>query len=278
MTIIVTGASGFIGHKVMEELLRRGLNACAVSRKPVKFKNSLIVDDYLQTPSGDILIHLADNPNRIKVNQIGDNYLNEAKFLASKLILKDYKRIFFASSAVVYGDNDERPHKPKDEVFASDIYSRSKLECEELFLTHNNSVIARFSNLYGFGMSAENVVTKIINQLVSSNQIRIWNDKPIRDFLWIDDAVNAIIEMALGTSKGVYNVAAGRSTSIHELINTAIKVSNNYSHFNIKVTQPSDKNSSILLDISDTIDSFNWLPNVKLEDGIKLLLNKKTRT
>lgn len=276
MKVIVTGASGFVGQRVVRELLRRGVKTCAVARHPVAFPDSLVVDNYFDTPSGDILIHLAENPNRAEVNEIGSAYLSRTGALANSLVSKGYQRIVYASSAVVYGDKDKRSHKPNDPVLATDVYSRSKLECEMLF-DKNNGVIARISNLYGVGMSTENVFSKIIQQVRCAGEIKVWNDKPIRDFLLVDDAVDALVEMALGKAKGIYNVASGRAVSIGELIDAALLSSGVYKEFTGTLTKSTDAYSAIFLDISDTFDSFGWAPKVKLEDGIKLLLNNDMR-
>ena len=272
MKVIVTGASGFIGHRVVKELLRRGVETCAVARSPLEFSDSLVVDNYLDTPNGDILIHLAENPNRAQVNKMGNAYADEASALAKALISKGYQRIVFASSVVVYGDKGKKLHKPIDPVLADDIYSQSKLDCELLF-EKCNGVIARISNVYGVGMSTENVFSKIIEQVPCTDEVKVWNDKPIRDFLWIDDAVDALVEMALGKAKGVYNVASGKAVSIKELVNTVLITSGFDKKCTLSVTKPTDEYSSIMLDISDTFNSFEWIPKMKLEDGIKQLLN-----
>tara|TARA_B100000780_G_scaffold170520_1_gene119391 strand:+ start:5360 stop:6196 length:837 start_codon:yes stop_codon:yes gene_type:complete len=274
--VIVTGASGFVGHRVVKELLRRGVKTCAVARHPVEFPDSVVVDNYFDTPSGDVLIHLAENPNRAQVNKIGSAYLSEAGALANSLVSKGYQRIVFASSAVVYGDKDKRRHKPIDPVLATDVYSQSKLECEMLF-DKNNGVIARISNLYGVGMSTENVFSKIIQQVRCAGEVKVWNDKPIRDFLWVDDAVDALVEMALGKAKGIYNVASGRAVSIGELIDATLLSSGVDKQYTRTLTKSAEAYSAIFLDISDTFDSFGWAPKMKLEDGIKRLLNNKMR-
>ena len=64
MIIVVTGASGFVGRRVVAKLLAKGVAVCAVARHPVEFPDSVVVDNYFDTPAGDILIHLAENPNR----------------------------------------------------------------------------------------------------------------------------------------------------------------------------------------------------------------------
>jgi UDP-glucose 4-epimerase len=276
MKIIVTGASGFVGHRVVTELLRRGIETCAVARSSIDFTDSLIVDNYLDTPKGDILIHLADNPSRAQVNKIGSSYAAEAKDVANGLISKGYQRIIFASSVVVYGDKAKKPHKPTDPALAHDIYAQSKLEREELFC-QSNGAIARLSNLYGVGMSSQNVLSKVIEQLTSGDAINVWNDKPIRDFLWIDDAVDALVEMALGKAEGIYNVGSGEAVSIKELVKTVLKAADVDNEYVLAVTKPSDEFSSIMLDVADTFNSFGWMPKVTLEAGIRHLLKNTNR-
>jgi UDP-glucose 4-epimerase len=274
MKVVVTGASGFVGNRVVKELLKRGIETCAVARRPVEFTNSLVVDSYFDTPEGDILIHLAENPNRTQVNKMGDDYAVEARALTKALILKDFQRIVFASSVVVYGDKNQELCKPMDPVLADDVYSQSKLDCE-LLIEKNNGVIARMSNLYGIGMSADNVFSKIINQIPCTNEIEVWNDRPVRDFLWIDDAVNALVEIALGKATGFYNIASGDAVSINELVHMVLAVSGFDKICKLTVTKPIDKESSIKLDISDTFNAFGWKPKMQLKDGIKQLLNYK---
>jgi UDP-glucose 4-epimerase len=274
MKVIVTGASGFVGNRVVEELLKKGVKTCAVARRPVKFVDSLVVGSYLDTPEGDILIHLAENSNRVQVNNMGNDYAVEARALTKALISKGFQRIVFASSVVVYGDKNQELCKPMDPVLADDIYSKSKLDCESL-IEHHNGVIARMSNLYGVGMSSDNVFSKIIDQIPCNNKIAVWNDRPVRDFLWIDDAINALVQMALGKAKGIYNVASGNAVSINELANMVLAVSGFDKKCKLTVTKLIDEESSIKLDISDTFNAFGWKPKMKLEDGIKQLLNHK---
>tara|TARA_B100001559_G_C16476452_1_gene611631 strand:- start:516 stop:1352 length:837 start_codon:yes stop_codon:yes gene_type:complete len=276
MKVVVTGASGFLGNRVVEKLMARGVEVCAVARQPLKFSNSQVVNNYLDTPKGDVLIHLAENSDRGQVNKIGHAYLVESANIAKALISKGFGRTVFASSAAVYGDRSTKLHKPTDCVVGDDVYAKAKLESEKIF-QNSNGVIARLSNLYGIGMSPENVFSSVINQLLYADDIKVWNDKPIRDFLWIDDAADALVAMTLEEAEGIYNVASGRAVSIREFINTALMVSDIDKKHSVTVTKPNEVYSAIMLDISQTYDSFDWIPKMELENGIRYLLNKEVR-
>ena len=99
--------------------------------------------------------------------------------------------------------------------------------------------------------------------------------KPIRDFLWIEDAVNALIKIALGKATGIFNVASGEAVSINELISKILNKSGIDKKVKILVSKPNKIVSIIKPDILDTFTSFGWKPKMKLENGINELLNKK---
>ena len=126
-------------------------------------------------------------------------------------------------------------------------------------------------------MSAGNVVSTIIDQVLNTNEVKVWNDAPIRDFLWIDDAAHALVEMALGKADGIYNVASGNAVSIREFINIALMVSGVDKDYYLTVAKSEQAFSAISLDISSTLESFDWEPKMKLDDGIRQLLNNEVR-
>ena len=268
MKIIVTGASGFIGKHLINKLLSMNVETCGVSRKPINIQNAITVKSYYDTPVGDILIHLAENSNRTRENQI-----NQSTTIIKHLSSKGFKRIIYVSSVAVYGDKSLKPHKPNEKVFPHDNYSKYKIACEKL-INEKEGVVARMSNIYGPGMSENNVFSKIIKQISPNNSIKIWSDKPIRDFLWVEDAADALVKMALGSEIGIFNVASGRSVSIKELIHIIVNTYGLKSDYSLELTKNIDKASTLAVDISKTCKVFEWMPKKKLEDGIKELLKR----
>ena len=156
--IIVTGASGFLGQALLNCLAKEDVDVFGISRG--HHPGLIHVKTYEDTPPGDILIHLAETSDRNIANQEGQNYEKKAIHIIKNLQKKGFSRIIYASSAVLYGDDELTPRRVGDPVVCNDTYSRLKLNCEKRVLLEGGAV-ARFSNIYGPKMSKKNVVGDI---------------------------------------------------------------------------------------------------------------------
>jgi nucleoside-diphosphate-sugar epimerase len=269
-TIVLTGASGFIG-KHLQEILEKeeGLDVIPTSRS--RTSGYFYVEDYSKIPQGDILIHLAGNNSTSNSAKQADNeFLDNLR----KVKRMNFSRIVLVSSAVVYGDNFETPRKESDPVFVNSEYSRLKLEAEKLVLSSANNLVVRLSNVYGPGMSPSNVVSHIFSQLASDGPIEIENSCPKRDFVWVGDIADAINKLALAPTymnSNIYNVGTGVATSIGELAKKFLLLSNQPEREVVSRMKDAPC-SSLSLDISNTSSRFGWAPKVSLDDGLKFLL------
>jgi len=272
MKIVVTGSSGFLGSRLVRVLREfESVHVIPVSRARIDEPGSLVVDSYEDIPSADVVVHLAENPDRSVVNRT-KNFI--AAEVLENILSKKFQRVVYISSAAVYGDMRSIPSKTSDIVFGVDEYTKSKLYCEEIAKQNPSWMVARLCNLYGPGMSASSVLSKILNQLPCNDKVSVWDDSPVRDFVWVDDAANAIAKMAVSNCLGVYNVGSGRAVSIKELIKLAMQITNSEG-CNIELTNPSDRTSYNVLDVTETKKDFNWLPETNLEDGLRYLLKHK---
>ena len=269
-TIVLTGASGFIG-KHLQEILEKEETLDVIPTSRSKKSDYFYVQDYSKIPQGDILIHLAGN-NLISesAKQGDDEFLNNLREVKKM----NFSRIILISSAVVYGDNFETPRKESDPVFVNSEYSRIKLEAEKLILTNANNLVIRLSNVYGPGMSPSNVVSHIFSQLASDGPIEIVNSHPKRDFVWVGDIADAIYKLALAPTyknSNIYNLGTGVATSIGELAKKILLLSNQPER-EVVSRMKVERGSSMSLDISNISSHFGWTPKVSLDDGLKILL------
>jgi len=273
--VIVTGASGLLGGAVVRQLRARdpSVDVVGVSRR--ECRGHVCVRDYSHAPEGDVLVHLAEASDRSWVERAGDAYVSNALGLVETFARRRYRYIVYASSAVLYGDKSEERHRIGDPIFVCDRYSHLKAQSEQIVLS-SGGVSARLSNLYGFGMRAENVVNKILSQIPGVGPLRVFDSSPSRDFLWIDDAAAAIAAMALHPSSGLYNVGTGIRTTIAELARIALTHSNQGSR-PVLSDRPPGGLSCIVVDPSATEAVYGWAPTLSIERGIGLLVDYKSK-
>lgn len=268
--VILTGASGFIGTELTKKL--RSINeieVLPVSRS--KKDNSFIqVSTYKEAPSGDVLVHLAEPSDRSIVNQLSSKDLesinNDLKFL----LKKNYKKIVYCSSSVVYGDYGSTPYKETKVIEPYDKYSNMKIQSEQQILKHNG-IVARISNVIGGGMSKNNVLSDIISQLPDNGNVYLQNMNPIRDFIAIEDVIEALVAMIMIGEKGIYNIGSNRGISIKDLARIVLETQGNNER-GVKDQNLNDGNSYNVVDITKMKKTFNWLPKITIEEKIKELI------
>lgn len=268
-TVVVTGATGFLGRHMMAHLASSGLTIITVSRQALP--GVFHVQDYSQCPAGDVLIHLAEEPDRSKVNQRGEEYVQDSARVLKALASGIYRRIIYASSGVVYGDKNESACGVDSPVFATDAYSKSKLLNEQIVLD-SGGIVVRLSNLFGDGMSASNVMSDIIRQLPGIGALRIRDDKPVRDYLSVSDAATAFGRLVASNYRGIVNVGTGIGTSVRALAELSLSIVGQESR-EIIATEPSPRPSINVLDIAETTKRIGWSPTSMLRAQLTQLIH-----
>lgn len=278
MRVVITGASGFLGKHLVSKLRQNqeaGLEIVGVSRQ--KTIGVLQVSDYGEIPSGDVLIHLAEENSRSGAEIGGGAELAKSSSTIESFIKKKFSKIIYASSAVLYGDLSITKHSTADSLIANNAYASLKLAGEQAILATGKGIALRISNLYGEGMSENNVMNTIVRQAILGNKVVVESLEPIRDFLWIEDATQAIARLVQDNSeigpKRVVNIGSGIGTSIRELAETALTVAGR-SNFDISARSTSTP-SCIILNIEETIKQLGWSPTVDIHAGLSRLMNHK---
>jgi UDP-glucose 4-epimerase len=258
--IIVTGASGFVGRAVMAQLRSEGLPAMGVCRSVSAGMHR--VADYRDTPSAEVLIHLAEQPDRAIANR-ADAVFCEQSDVILRLSARAGK-IIYASSGAVYGDAGRAPFTTDDPVYGYDLYSRLKIANERVVLDASGTVL-RLANLYGAGMSPNNVISDIARQIPCEGALRIRDDQPVRDFLAVTDAARAFVLAAKASVNGILNIGTGKGQSIGAVARLALEVAGQ-ARREIAATSPSAKPSVNVLEVSETLRRLGWFSTCSLRD------------
>ena len=252
MKVLVTGGAGFIGKHLVSFLLKKDHTVTIFDNFSNSTKesishfiqmginviegdiiNSLDIQD--ASKNHDIVIHLAakisvsesiDNPSEVfQVNVDG------TKNVLASCEKNHVKKLIAASSAAVYGEGNQDVNLTEEtKMNPISPYGESKVMMEEIIRQWKSSynfnyVILRFFNIYGIGQSSEyaGVITKCLEKIKQKKPIEIFGDGlQTRDFVAIEDVINAIYNAMQSSNSGTYNIASGKTITINELVNKMI--------------------------------------------------------
>jgi UDP-glucose 4-epimerase len=257
MKYIVTGGAGFIGSHIVEELVRQHHEVVIIdnlssgkreniapflSQFPVTFVQGSITDlpllkEYCSGADGVFHEAAIASVPRSVANPAETHDVNLTGTLNVLIAARDcgIKKVVFASSAAVYGDN---PELPKRETMMPDPlspYAVTKLAGEHYCSVFSGlygmqCVSLRYFNVFGPrqdpGSPYSGVITKFITNTLAHKPVTIFGDgKQTRDFVYVKDVVRAnILAMEAGKA-GVYNVAGGSQLNLIELLEIIADVS-----------------------------------------------------
>jgi GDP-mannose 4,6-dehydratase len=303
LRILLTGATGTIGSQLIEELLARDETVYSLERY-VSGRYSLDHNGNVRIVYGDlrdfssirriieevqpeVVIHLAattavsysyDHPHEvIETNLVGTVNLAEA---CLKLV-PHLKQFAFASTSETYG-NGPVPKTEETEQNPNSPYSVSKHAAEKYLLYMKDAykfpiTILRPFNTYGRKDNKHFVVERIITGMLSGSKVRLGDPDIVRDFLYIDDHVEAYIA-CIDNPKAIgrtFNFCTGKSISIKKLAERVAKLTN------FKGQLLWHQTPSRPLDIKELVGSYNkaeqelgWTPKVDLETGLRLTVDQ----
>jgi len=266
--IVITGATGFIGTALCRKLEeRKEYSIIKVTRSQDDMTGFFQVTDYKQTPSGDILIHLGEDSDREKVNKMSDLYIQDTRQTMKSLLMNRYKKIIYISSSTVYSDKNESLCDESMPTYANDTYSTLKLENEKKVL-NSGGIVVRLSNVIGNGMSKNNVLSDVLSQLSNKHYpVTIRDVSPVRDFIMVDDVVDAIFKLMQNNASGVFNVGSGVETSINQLVKMVLDVSKQKNRKVISIVKDY-KYSYNVLSIEKINNIVGWSPKFTLVQSI----------
>lgn len=296
--ILITGGTGFIGGELTQSLLELGFDVYSLQRyvtarfvqgkqTPVKtvfadLKEYSAVRKAVREVQPDAVIHLAsispvaysyDHPHEVmETNLHGTINLVEACLHEVPHLVQ----FLFASTSETYG-NGPSPKTEETVQNPNSPYAVSKLASEKYLLYLRDAyrfpvTILRPFNTYGRKDNTHFVVERTITQMLGSNEIRLGDPRPVRDFLHVRDHVNAYLT-CLGNEKAmgeVFNFCTGRGISISNLVEQ-IKQALSFRGEVIWSTIPQRPLDIAVLvgDGSKANRKLGWKPQFTLEEGLR---------
>ena len=300
MNLIVTGGAGFVGSHLVKYLVKKGHDVTVIDNLH-KGKKENLEDVFNKIEFLEIDIRDYDALRDCLKNT--DGVFHEAALIAvpesfltpqeyydvnvhgTENILKLAKEIDFklvyASSSSVYGDTTKIPIKEHFERKPINPYGQTKLEAEFLAEKYSKSGVKviglRYFNIFGIGQTGSyaGVITKFIKNLDEKKPLIInGNGTHVRDFIYIEDVVKAnLVAMESKGGSGFFNIGTGIATSIKELAQIMIELSDSSVDLIFSEPLKGDIKKS-LADTGLTEKMLGWKFTVDLRSGLQKIMLK----
>lgn len=278
LSILVTGSNGFIGRHLVKSLRFRHHQVFAMARVDGDTSNA---ETWINYPKADCVVHLAG------LTFVPDSWTNPEQFIESNTLStthaleycrkNDAKLIFLSS--YMYSTNSTTSVKEADETSPANPYALTKFLGENLCRYYSDFfgtqvVVLRPFNVYGIGQATKFLIPSIVQQARVGDEIRVMDHKPSRDYLYIDDLLEAIHRsIILTTNFDIFNIGTGKSFSVESLIKILeTVVGRNLRIISANSERPSEINFT-RADITHAIDVLKWKPKWALIDGLSAIWN-----
>jgi len=302
---LVTGGAGFLGSALANRLARDGHQVRVID--DLSAGDSACLDDQVLFTRGDV----SDRPKLWTLLQNVDCvYHLAARVLVSESILypraynevnvggtvsvmeamrdAGVRRVVFASSGAVYGEQAEQPVREDQIPNPQSPYAVSKLAAEYYVRTIGalwgiETVILRIFNAYGPGQnlppSHPPVVPRFLHQALHGGSLVIFGGGgQTRDFVYVDDVVEALVTAATAADvdRRVINVGVGSETSVNGLVALVAKVTGQEVDL---LHSPAESGgvSRLYADVSVARRLLDYEPRVDLAQGLRLTLERDPR-
>jgi CDP-glucose 4,6-dehydratase len=307
LNILVTGGFGLLGKPLVDKLIKLKHNVIILEKKStnrIKFLKSKpkkiiagnfldkkLVGKILKDNKIDVVFHLGaitqvvdslNNPYLThQINILGTiNFLENIREINPEIIF------IYSSSDKAYGELNKRRFYIEEDRLQSDYpydvsKSASDLVCQSYSKTYDLKVgIIRCGNIYGPGdFNLKRLIPEIIISTLENKRFVIRSDgKSTRDYVFVDDAVNAYILLMnklknTKLSLRIYNVSSKFNYSVKEIVNM-ILIEMNSLHKKPIIKNYSKKEINFQrLNYSKITRELKWKPKTKIQHGIKETIN-----
>ena len=307
MKILILGAAGFIGTNLTLKYLKRNTNVQLVlydykmeyfntlkkkGSNNIEFREGTFDDDtdFDEVVKGiDLVYHMISTTipatsNYSVADGLHDNVIVTNRLLDACVRQKVGKIVFISSGGAVYGKENNMPLKEDAITNPISSYGIQKISIEKLLYLYNyiydlDYRIVRLANPFGPYQRPDGrlgVVTTFIYKAINNEPVTIYGDGSIiRDFIYIDDAIDAILNIAegkgcdsTGKEHKLFNVGSGEGISINEVIKFIEKTLGKKMEIHYKEGRKSDVPINYL-DISLYESVYGKLVKHSLERGVE---------
>ena len=302
-TILITGASGFIGSHLCDFFILKNYNVIGLdnlitgdinnlkhcfTKSNFKFYNLDINDNFHLDERIDYILHFASPASpidylKIPIETLRTGSLGTENVL--KIALKNKSTILIASTSEVYGDPLVHPQHEGylgnvNPIGPRGVYDEAKRFQEAITMAYHTYYnldirIARIFNTYGPKMKINDgrAIPTFLKQLIKKEPITVFGDgNQTRSFCYIDDLLTGIYSLLLSDYCFPVNLGNPHEITLNNLIKKILNLKN-FKNEVINLKLPEDDPKKRRPDISLAKKILNWEPKTSLNDGLNKTLD-----
>lgn len=277
MSLLITGGTGYIGSKLVQQLKRKNKFIYSVGIKELNLLNYGNILNFLKKNNIKKVIHLGwcmENSN----NAIYSNIESLINLIKSCEEIK-IENFIFISTNNVYGIKNNGNLFVEEEILNVDKnnkYGISKYIGEKLvsYTLQEKSCIVRIADVYGPNQNHGNLIKGIISNIENKENLKLYGEgKRQRDYIYIDDVIRGLEFIYENNLKGIYNLGTGVGTSVKEIIDIVLKICQNRIDLDyIKVEK--EDTSKVILNIGK-LKKLGFSCNTTVEEGLKKIIEER---
>ncbi len=303
MLALVTGAAGFIGSTLVDQLLSDGWDVRGVDRFTAYYEEEakrsnvaesvassrfhLIEADLLHAEltnllhGVDVVFHLAAQPGVRLSWSDGFALYNELNVNVTQRLLegcRDHptiRRVIYASSSSIYGNSSSFPTREDSPTRPHSPYGVTKYAGELLCRAYHDNfavptISLRYFTVYGPRQRPDMAIHRMIESARTGREFPLFGDgSNVRDFTYVGDVARANIAAASAdvSAGAVINIAGGSSTTVSDLISLVGETVGSPVNVSRRLAQAGDVQRTGG-DISAARDLLGWQPIVTLAQGV----------
>ncbi len=280
--ILITGSRGFLGSVLKKKCAGDGHVVLELDAEHGDVADSSIFNRYEKEDVSHVY-HLAaktfvpDSWNVpfdfYRTNVMGTE--NVLEFCRRKSISLTYV------SAFLYGMPRYLPITEDHPVVPNNPYAHSKHLAEQLcefyaaYYRVKITVIRPF-NIYGAGQSTKFLIPHVVNQALHADVIKVKDIHPKRDYVYIDDVVDALmLTLKSAADYSVYNIASGYSLSVQEVVDIIQQTAQTNKRVEAEAIVRPNELSDVFADITRARQRLHWNPKYTFKEGITRLIQQE---
>jgi UDP-glucose 4-epimerase len=296
--VLVTGGAGFIGSHIVDRLIEAGHEVAVldhdiagksyhINLAASQFELDLLdggIAECFNLFRPEVVLHHGGHVN-VKNSMLNPMMDASSNIMGTIHLLEQCKyygvrKIVYASSAAVYGNpsylgiDEQHPIQPISNYgiskYVPEMYIRAYADNYDLEYT-----ILRYSNVYGHRQSVKgegNVISTFVSKLLNGEQLSVHGDgRQTRDFVYIDDVVNANLAALTLGNREIINISSGQPISILEVIELLGGLLQTKVDYRFEAARPGDIRHSYLLNLR-AAETLGWQPKISLEDGLTRMI------